>query len=275
MNQNLHYLDGKWLAAEDLKISAFDLAVMRGIGVFDTMRTFSRKPFALEEHFQRLQRSAEAVGMKVPIDSKSFSEVLEQGLSNNPDGELTIRTTVTGGVNEGLLSGQPSLIVMFLPLKLPPQEHYEKGIKLATSRHFRIWPEAKSTSYLMAKLALMDIAETGAQDAIYLDREGNVLETTIANLFFVKGSEIITAPADQILSGIVRGKVIDLARKQGFRVSERLIPLTEAPQMDECFATGSLKGVMPVNQIDEIKLKAPGNITQEICALYREITQKA
>ena len=123
MNQNLHYLDGKWLAAEDLKISAFDLAVMRGIGVFDTMRTFSRKPFALEEHFQRLQRSAEAVGMKVPIDSKSFSEVLEQGLSNNPDGELTIRTTVTGGVNEGLLSGQPSLIVMFLPLKLPPQEH--------------------------------------------------------------------------------------------------------------------------------------------------------
>src|SRR4030042_6036267 len=142
----IHYFDGQWLKSDELKISVFDLSVLRGFGVFDFLRTYHRRPFRLEDHVDRLFNSTKVLGLKVPLTKKEIGRLVEEGIKKNPHlTDLNVRIVVTGGVGpDSTIPGKPSLIIIFSQAVDYPADYYKKGIRVITFQAKRTLPQAKS-----------------------------------------------------------------------------------------------------------------------------------
>lgn len=246
-----HFINDQWVAPSELKISAFDLGITRGLAVFDTLRTHNSKPFLLKRHLKRFRQSASAIDIEIKYSDNQLSEIIHDGLKKNGRKESVIRLNLTAGINEGRLSStKPNLFIMFLPLSLPTKEKYTTGQSLKSIVVNRTLPQHKTINYVSAKLGLMAADEAGADEALYLDSDNNVLETTISNIFFWQGNRLVTPSNDNILPGITRQLVLELSKKINFEVIERKIPLDEISKFDEAFACSSIKEILAINSID-------------------------
>jgi branched-chain amino acid aminotransferase len=267
MDKNaLWYVDGRWVHPDEASISINDIGLLRAYSVFESLRTYDRRPFHLDEHLNRLYRSAEMIEMDIPWSREQIADVVREVIERNPYRHASIRILVTGGVSEdGILpSGKPTLNVLITPLPERDMERFARGYKLITSRLQRVAPEAKTTSYVAAVRALKEAARQGAEDALFVNEQGHVLESTRSNFFIFKGDTLVT-PREEVLIGITRNAVLELARGR-FRVEERPILLEELAEADEAFVTASSKEIVPVVQIDDLVIGngKPGPRTTEL-----------
>ncbi|MFN4213114.1 MAG: aminotransferase class IV, partial [Microgenomates group bacterium] len=209
---NRHYLDGKWLKTEDLKISAFDLAVVRGFGVFDFLRTYNRLPFYLDDHLDRFFNSAKLLQLKIPKSKDEIKKIIFEGIEKNPAGELNVKIILTGGETiDGITPvGKHVLLITFTGAVEYPKELYQKGVKVITIKGSRFLPQAKYLNYTQAVLAMMRAKKEGAEEALYVDEKGRITEATRANFFAVIGGHLVT-PKNGVLFGITRKVVLKLA----------------------------------------------------------------
>lgn len=271
-----HYLNGRWVDSQNLKISAFDLSVLRGFGVFDFLRTYHRKPFLLKDHLDRLFNSAKILGIKIPKTKKEIEKIVFEGIKKNPKEELNIRLLVTGGIGlDSVTPGQPSLIVIFTEVVEYPKEYYQKGVKVITYPAERIFPTVKSLNYLSGIVALQKAKKEKAVEAIYIDKNGRILEGTTSNFFAVINDQLIT-PKEEILFGITRKVVIDLAKKLKIPVKEENLYLSQIKNFSEAFITASNKEIMPVVRIDEnitIGSGQVGKITKKLMEEFWRLTK--
>ena len=168
----IHYLNGQWVDSEDLKISAFDLSVTRGFGVFDFLRTYNNKPFMLKEHINRFFYSLKILKMESVKTRKEIEEIVKKGIKRNGFSETNIKIIQTGGMSDDGITpnGRYGFIAMFTPATKYPISYYEKGIKLITAPMGRMYTEAKSLDYMTGVLALMEAKkkkEPGSRTSIY------------------------------------------------------------------------------------------------------------
>lgn len=272
----MHYLNGDWVEEKDLKISAFDLSVIRGFGVFDFLRTYNRKPFLLEPHIDRFFNSAKELGIVLPKSKEEIAAIVAEGIAKNSLSDFNIRMVATGGVGpDGVTPGTPSLIVMFTEAHDYPAHFYEKGVKVITYPHLRTFPTAKTLNYLAAIVALQMARNNDAIEAVYTDNALRILEGTTSNFFAVLNGRLVT-PKNDILIGITRGVVLELAHELGVTVEEREISTSEIPTFQEAFITASNKEVMPVVMIDEVTIGdgVVGQITQSIRKRYTAVSRE-
>jgi branched-chain amino acid aminotransferase len=274
---SVFYIDGEFVNDHDAYIPATDLAVMRGYGVFDFLRTYNGQPFELEAHVQRLRNSAGLIELDVPWSDDDIASIVHQTLARNPreDGrEQNVRIIVTGGPSaNGLMPlGESRLLVMVTPATPIPPEHYAQGVKVITERIERYIPDAKTLNYIPAIKAMKRAARENAVEAIYVDREGRALEGTTTNLFAFYGDTLVT-PSAGILPGITRGVVLRLARPL-FNVQERSIPLDELLRADEVFISASNKQIMPVVKVDDTTIAdgKPGPRTRRVMDAFGALT---
>jgi branched-chain amino acid aminotransferase len=271
-----YYVDGRFVSADQAVIPVDDLAVLRGLGVFELMRTFNGRPFALMPHIDRLIASAEQVGLGVPWDRNQLADIVCDTVQRNLPAELNIRVVVTGGSSPDFMTpqGKPRLLVLVTPLPKLPDRWYEKGIKVITVLSERSLPGAKSINYIPATLAMKTAREQSADEAIYTTREGRVLEGTSSNIFIFKGDRLIT-PEKGILSGITRSAVLSLA-KPLFEIETRDVSLSEFLAADEVFITGTNKGIVPVVKVDDTIIGdgMPGSRTRKLMARLIDHTTK-
>ncbi len=238
------FLDGH--LTEDPMVSAFDEGLLYGYGVYETLRVYSGVPFRSGEHIRRLQKSAELVGLPVPSAS-SLSDAVAKTISANRLKEGALRVVLTAGSKSWWGQASPSLLVLAKSLpKQPP------SFKAITVPFHRDVAKAKTLNCLTSILARQEASLKGADEALFT-LEGNVLEGTTANIFAVKGNEIIT-PKEGVLDGITRGIVVEIAKGKGFHVKERRLPVDELYGSDEIFLTGSVKQVIPVREVDRRKV---------------------
>ncbi|HLI08034.1 MAG TPA: aminotransferase class IV [Ktedonobacteraceae bacterium] len=265
-NTALWYVNGRWVHPDEASISINDIGLLRAYSVFESLRTYDRRPFHLDEHLDRLYRSAEIIEMDIPWSWEQIADVVREVIARNPYRHAAIRILVTGGVSEdGILpSDKPTLNVLITPLPERDMERFARGYKLITTRLQRVAPEAKTTSYVAAVRALKEAARQGAEDALFVNEQGHVLESTRSNFFIFKGDTLIT-PREGVLMGITRNTVLELARER-FRVEERPILLEELAAADEAFVTASSKEIVPVVQIDDLMIGTgkPGSRTTEL-----------
>ncbi len=248
-----HYFDGKWLKFRDLKLSLLDLLVLRGYGCFDYLRTYNNQPFKLKEYLKRFFNSAKFLDLKVPLNSKQIENLIFKGIKKNKLKETAIRLILTGGISEdGLTIGKPSFIIQFSEPPIYPKSFYQKGVKVITFNGTRIFSNIKSLSYLQGVNVLNKIKKQGIHEALYTDDE-KIYEGVTSNFFAVIKDKIIT-PKENILFGITRQVVLDLARKLNIKIEERDIYLKEIQNFDSAFITSSNRGIMPVIQINNIIL---------------------
>ncbi|GAB4515614.1 MAG: branched-chain-amino-acid transaminase [Anaerolineae bacterium] len=272
---DIYYVNGEFVEAENALLPVTDLAVLRGYGVFDFMRTYNGQPFHLEAHIDRLFTSADIVKLAMPWSREEVAEIITQTLARNTDhDDYSVRVVVTGGASPDNITpgGQPRLIVMVSGVTPPPAEHYINGVKIITLRESRYLAQAKTTNYVSGVLALQEAHAREAVEAIYVNNASHILEGTTTNIFLFHGDTLIT-PADNILPGITRSVVMELAREV-FTVEERRVHINDLYDADEVFITASNKQVMPVIQVDDkvISSGTPGRRTRKIMALFSEAT---
>jgi branched-chain amino acid aminotransferase len=271
----IYYVDGQFVPAEDAVIPVDDLAILRGIGVFDLLRTYDGKPYFLDAHIERLENSARKIDLPLPWSHAEIVGVVKATLAKNDIPEANIRIVVTGGPSRDFMTsaGQPRLLVLVSPVPKLPEKWYTDGIKLISWEIERPIPGAKSIDYISASLALKKAAAAGAVEALYIDRNGLALECTTANVFaFIKGR--LATPGRGILSGITRTVVLTLAEGL-FPIDIRDISRDALLAADEVFITGTSKGLVPVVQIDErvIGDGRPGEHTRQLMAEMQRHTE--
>jgi branched-chain amino acid aminotransferase len=274
--KNLHYLDGEWFETKDLKISAFDLSVLRGYGIFDFLRTYNHKPFRLKEHIDRLYNSARILNLPMRWKREEIEQIVAEGIEKNKDvhKDFNIRIVVTGGVGaDSTTPGNPSLMVIFSGAIDYPRDYYEKGVKIITHQYLRNLPDAKTLNYLIGIQVLQKAKSQGAIEVIYVYNDGKIYEGTTSNIFFVKDNELIT-PKSDILVGVTRRVLFELAKKLKVPCRETDIWYNDIPTFDECFITASNKEIMPVVTIDDktVGNGAVGEITNLLLSEYRKLT---
>ncbi len=265
-NNALWYINGRWVHPNEGTISINDVAVLRGYSAFESLRTYDRRPFHLDEHLNRLYRSAEMIELDIPYSRDYIADIIHEIIERNTYKHATIRILVTGGESEdGILPSSNSVLaVLITPLGERDMERFARGYKLITSHLQRVSPEAKTTNYVAAVRSLKEAARRDAVDALFVNEYGHVLEGTRSNFFIFRGDALVTPRAD-VLIGVTRNTVLDLARGR-FPIEERPILLDELPHIDEAFITSSSKEITPVIQIDDLIIDSgkPGPRTYEL-----------
>ncbi|MCD0459649.1 branched-chain-amino-acid transaminase [Roseiconus lacunae] len=280
------YINGEFFAPEDAKISVYDHGLLYGDGVFEGLRVYNHKVFRLQEHLLRLEESARAIGLALPISLEQLTEDTNATVAKNEISDGYIRMIITRGSGplglDPFTCSNPQVIIIADKITLYPDSYYENGLELVTASTIRNHPAAlspriKSLNYLNNILAKMEGLKAGCIEALMLNHKGEVAECTGDNIFIVKNGKLNTPPIEAgILEGITRNAVLELAREAG-------IPTTEAPMTrhdiyiaDECFLTGSAAEVIPAVKLDG---RAIGNgnvgpVTQQLNQAFRELVRQ-
>ena len=272
----IFYVDGQFVPSDQATIPINDLALLRGYGVFDFLKTYKGKPIFLKEHIERLQRSAEQIGLDLPWSRGELINIVMQTLDKNNLRDSNIRMVVTGGASPDFITpqGKPRLLVLVTPLAEQPKWWYSEGVKIITIDSERNIPAAKSIDYIPATIALKQARLQDAIEAVYVDRAGYVLEGTTSNLFIFVDKRLIT-PGREILTGITRQVVLKLAEK-AYETEIRDIKLNELYDAEEVFVTGSNKEIVPVIKVDETNVGngKPGGHTRALMDAFAAYTNE-
>lgn len=274
---DIYFIDGQYVDEDKCMLSVKDIIVLRGFGVFDFLITYNKRPFYLKEHVQRLETSAQKIGLKIKHSNDEICAIVEETIRRNTHhDESNIRIVYTGGISSDGVTpeGNGYLIVMVTPKHHLPDWWYSDGAKLVTAELERFIPGAKSTNYLTAVWALERAKAMDAIESIYVDRKNRLLEGTTTNFFCFKENKLITPKLD-ILPGITRRVLVDLV-KGHFDLEIRDIEKNELSSMEEVFISASNKEIVPIIQVDDIVIGdgRPGQRTQKVMQLFRDYTTK-
>ena len=273
---NIHYIDGQFVPADRAALPVDDLALLRGYGVFDFLRTYGGRPFKLAEHIARLEKSAGLIGLDFPFEPEEVENLVLKTLEKNPAGESNIRVILTGGPSSDAMvpSGPPRLLILVAPLTTFPPEWYRSGVDVITTSVCRQIPGAKTLNYIPALVALGEAAAAGAVEAVSVDSSGRVREGPTTTLFAFFGDSLTTV-AEGILPGITRRLVLELVDGI-FPVEIRDISKEELFRADEIFLTASNKEILPVVGVDGRRIGegTVGERTRRVMDLFGEYTRR-
>jgi branched-chain amino acid aminotransferase len=280
-------IDGAVLAPEQATVSVYDRGFLYGDAVFEVLRTYGGRPFALAEHLTRLRRSAERVFIAPPVDDATLAREVEAAIvaaRGDEAGEAYVRIVVTRG--SGPLSldpdtaSHPLRVILVEPVTPPPRDTYLHGIALASIATRRAVDDtaasgAKVANYLPNLLALREARARGAQEALIVDGRGHVVEGASSNVFVAKAGRVATPPESAgILAGITRAHVLAAARDLGIPVDERTLQPDDVYGADEVFITSSIREIVPVVRVDDraIGSGTPGPVARALHRRFREAT---
>ncbi len=272
---NVYWIDGAFVSEAEARLPVNDLALLRGYGCFDFMRTYGGKVIFLHDHIRRLKRSAGRLGIELPYSDEDLAALVEETLRRNPPGEASVRLLVTGGPSPDFITpqGKPRLIILVQPLASYPASWYEEGAGVITVDYERAIPEAKTLDYVRAILALAEARRKGAIEAVYVDSRRRVREGTTSNLFCFLGDRLVT-PGEGILQGITRSKVLELARDR-HRLEIRDLFREELARAEEVFITSSNRLLVPIVRVDDDRIGSgkPGPRTRALMEAFAAFTR--
>jgi branched-chain amino acid aminotransferase len=280
------YFNGKILPIEEARVPVLDRGLLYGDGLFESLRTYNRRPFLLEEHLKRLLAGARLLKIKLPCSLAQLKLAVLKTVASNPFREHYIKIIITRGEAKGHgldfsnSTGKPTVIVFDEEMKEYPRNTFTRGWKAVISSVRRTeipTSRIKSLCYLDNALAMAEARRAGANEAFMLSEKGHVVEGTVSNIFIVKLGTIYTPSVEEpILSGITRNLVLKLARQSAFRAVEKIIDPKELYNCDECFITMSGAGIIPVTRIWKKKIGNGkcGSLTQKFILLYQAETRK-
>jgi branched-chain amino acid aminotransferase len=262
-------------------IPVMDRGFLYGDSVYEVVRTYQGKPFALPQHLERLQQSAARLNIPLADGLEAVTRDIHATLEAATLPESYVRVIITRGSGPiGLdpgLADHPRRVVIVAPFQPHPAVWYDEGVSIylvvtGRSGAHTLLAGAKSGNYLVNVLALGAAREQGAQEAILIDRDENVTEGASSNLFVVVDGQLITPPLSAgILEGITRHKVFGLAAAAGYPVRERVIHRRELLSADEIFLTSTLREILPVQRVDDqsVGTGRPGPMSRRLLKDYR------
>ena len=284
------FINGEYIEASEAKLPVRTHAFLYGTSVFEGIRAYFNQEenqmyaFRVREHYERLLKSAKIMWMNSPYSLDDYCNITKELLKrNNYRQDAYIRPTLYKSaikVGPTLTDNEDSFLIFTTPFG----DYFDntKGLKLCVSSWRRtsdnaIPPRAKvSGAYANSALIKTDAHEAGFDDAVVLSENGQVTEGSAMNIFLVSNGKLITTTAtDDILVGITRSTVIELAKELGIPTEERTIDRTELYLADEVFCCGTRAQIVYVESIDHrvIGNGQIGQITKQIQDLYFDVVK--
>ena len=268
------YMNGKFVPEADAKISIYDSALMFGDMVFDMTRSYNQQQFQLKKHIERLFRSMKSVEISIDFTPEQIEQACLETIEKNmpffdSHDEHRLMINVSRGplsIYSDIFDGslEPTITIADFPLKFTVRgmdKLFETGINaIVTSQ--RVIPESlldpkiKNRSRMFYMMANIEVSKHDGENnwALLLDPDDNVAEGTGANFFIVKDGILYTPEPRNILVGISRAYVFELAKKLGIKYYEKNLKISDILNADEAFFTGTPFAMLPVTSINNQKL---------------------
>ncbi|CAA0122185.1 Branched-chain-amino-acid aminotransferase [BD1-7 clade bacterium] len=279
------WFDGELVPWKDAKVHVLTHTLHYGLGVFEGVRAYNTADqgpciFRLNEHTDRLFRSAHILQMEVPYSKEELNEAQRAVVRENNLDEAYLRPMCFYG-SEGMglradnLKAHVIVAAWDWPAYMSPEAR-EIGIKVRTSSYTRhhvniSMCKAKANGhYINSMLALREALDSGAEEALLLDNEGYVAEGSGENIFIIRDGKIYTPELTSCLDGITRNTIFHFAKELGLEVEEKRITRDEVYVADEAFFTGTAAEVLPIRELDSRKIGegVRGPITTKMQAMY-------
>lgn len=282
-NEQYVYLNGRWLNPQQARVSFNDRGFMLADGIYEVVRVYDGKPFALQPHIERLLRSAQEIELSLPLSAEELAEIIAEAPRRRGIDEAQVYIQLTRGAAERTHHFPPGATATLLvyaspPPGLPPKAYTDGGQAIVVPDERWLRCDIKSIMLLANGLAKQRARQAGAVEAL-LEREGvGMTEGSSSNLFIVQKGTLITAPAGRyILRGVTRDIVLRLAREQGVDIQERFVPRGQLFTADELFVTSTNMEVLPITVVDGQKIGdgRPGPVTRRLMARYGEVRKAA
>lgn len=271
------FLNGEILPIEQAKIPVLDRGFIFGDGIYELVPVYSRVPFRLDEHLNRLERSLREVRIRNPYSRGEWRDVIQRLIAAQPYEDQGLYFQVTRGVakrDHAFPQGvEPTVFAMANPLVTPPATLVERGASARSAADFR-WQrcDIKSISLIGNCLLRQVSADAGEAETI-LFRDGLLTEASASNVFIVKAGVIQAPPkSNLILPGITYDVVVEIARDAGLPLELRDVPETEVRSADEVWVTSSSKEILAIVSLDgkPVGDGRPGLMFRRMYSLYQE-----
>ena len=259
------WLNGKFVEWRHANVHVLNHGLHYASCVFEGLRIYNGKIFKLDEHTERLFKSAKILDLDIPYNYPKVVDISKQIILKQNISDGYLRPVVWRGSEIMAISakkGSTNLAIAAWewPSYFSPKKLLE-GIKLNVSKWLRPSPESAPTDskaeglYMICSLSKHEAEKLGFDDALMLDYRGYVAEATGANIFFVKENELFTPLADCFLNGITRQTVIEIAQENNIKVHERHFELDFLKTCDEVFLTGTAVEITPVSSIKQFNFE--------------------
>ena len=274
------YMDGTFMAAEDVRLPLFDLGFLRGDAVYDTVSVWHGAFFRLDDHIARFRRSLAGMRLTCPHDDGALRRILATCVDRAGLDDAYVQMIVTRGwfpdpTRRDLRTASHRFIAFAIPyVWIVRPDRQDTGIDVAIVENRRtpseaIDPTVKNFNWMDMQRGMLQGLDRGADNVVLLTPAGHLSEGPGFNLFFVKAGRLHT-PAGNVLEGITRRTVLDLAAELGVAAETGDYGAEALRGADEAFLSSTAGGVMPVTRIDgrPIGNGAPGVVTSDLRSLY-------
>ncbi|MGE5690467.1 MAG: aminotransferase class IV [Pseudomonadota bacterium] len=263
---------GRGLVDPDVPVlHADDDALLRGRAAFETLRVYGGKAFRLDAHLDRLDASSARIGL-APVPRDELARLSADALAAAGEPDAVLRLLWTAG-REG---GEPVGLALVAPIGAWIEEARRDGIRLVSL----LGPGAeapwllggvKSTSYAVNMAAEAEAKRRGADDALFVDHDGTVLEGPVSNVWWRVGTTLFTPSLELgVLAGVTRAALLELAPQLGYEADEGAFPLAAMAAADEAFTSSSVREVLPVVELDDAPIPR-GGAAPALQAALREV----
>jgi branched-chain amino acid aminotransferase len=279
----LLYLNGEMVPRAEAKVSVFDAGFGMGDGVWEGVRLHKGKFLFLDAHLDRLFAGAKAIMLDIGPRDGIVAALRKTVEANKMQTGVHIRLMITRGPKKTINQdprnalGKPTVVVL-ADYKEPSPAIVTNGLKIVTSKIRTTPPDMfdmriNSHSRLNFILAMIDVIDTGADEALMLDPQGFVASCNATNFFWVVNGEVRTSTGEFCFNGITRDNVIALCRANNIPIRLADFPLDDVAKAEEAFVTGTFGGCTPVREIDGRTLPAalPGPMTKRLRELYANL----
>ena len=272
-------IDDEVVATRLATVSVLDRGFLYGDSVFETLRTHGGNALFLSNHLQRLEESLQRLHFQYSLETQDVRRAIGRLQEKfSPGCDVVVRITVTRGDridgSHAPAGCQPRLVIMATEIE---EDGPPAPLSLMVAKQLKpspqvLDPRVKCGNYLPSIIARDEALRSGCDEAVLLDGDGIVTETTAANLFWVEDSTVFTCGEDRVLAGITRRSVIDLLEAVDIEVVEGAFPLSHLLSAREAFITASLRGVTAVQSIDGRELSSldDRSVTARVQEIYRD-----
>jgi branched-chain amino acid aminotransferase len=283
------WMDGEFVEWDNARVHVLSHTLHYGLGAFEGIRCYDtvRGPaiFRLPEHVDRLADSAHIAGLKVPFTRAQLADAIIETVKVNDLRECYIRPLVYLGYGEMGINNAGNPVCVSIAVwpwgAYLGEDALTQGIRVRVSSFTRhhvnvMMTKAKIVgNYANSQLAKMEAVNSGYDEAIMLDPQGNVAEGSGENIFIVRGGALKTPPLTAILEGITRNSIVDLARHMGIPVHESIFSRDELYIANEAFFTGTAAELTPIREVDNrtIGSGGPGPVTAKLQEAFFRIVQ--
>jgi branched-chain amino acid aminotransferase len=279
-------VNGRITPEQDAVISVFDHGFLYGEGIYETMRTYNRRPFLFDRHVRRLRRSARMIDLPLPFsDEELAAQIRDTQACARIDGEAYIRVLVTRGIGaltyDPRATPDPSIVLIVKPQIDPEPEAYERGVRVVIVDVVRnhpasVNPMIKSNNLMNSALAMQEALRSNAFEGIMRNYRGELTECTTANVFIVKNDVALTPPLEAgLLPGITREFLFDVGKEVGVEVREQGLREADLFGADEAFLTSTTRELVPIVTVNDRTIGSgkPGPITWKLLTGFRRFAE--